>query len=113
MRVFSRAVAALLVLGACTFGRPTDIETAMLSAARQGAFPLARAVHGTYTGDVECRVDTPHAFEGADIYLCALSLTDGGRQWEWGAMQDGNLHTHLTNPDRIPTVPADGWDPPW
>jgi hypothetical protein len=91
--------------------RLTPIEAAMLTAARHGQFqPPIRGQ--SYTGGIECRVDRPHAFHGADVYLCAIDETGGWREWEWGAMLDGRLHTHATDPGAIPTITGP-WDPPW
>jgi len=82
----------------------------MLAAGRDGEFPFP-AINAEYTGAVESRVDRPNAFRGAEVYLCALNLTNGARQWEWGALVEGELHTHRTDP-RIPTITGP-WDPPW
>jgi len=83
----------------------------MLAAGRDGEFPFPSGIDTDYTGAVECRVDSPNAFRGEDVYLCALDLTNGARQWEWGALVEGELHTHRTDP-RIPTITGP-WDPPW
>jgi hypothetical protein len=89
----------------------SDIEVAMLAAARNGEFPFPEGVNEEYTGAVKCRIDHPNAFRGEDVYLCALNLTNGARQWEWGALVEGELHTHSTDA-RIPTITGP-WDPPW
>jgi hypothetical protein len=83
----------------------------MLAAGRDGEFPFPAGIEAEYTGAVECRVDRPNAFRGEDVYLCALNLTNGARQWEWGALVEGELHTHRTDA-RIPTITGP-WDPPW
>jgi hypothetical protein len=114
-RVFRSAATHLIVVllvptVSCSFGG-SDIEAAMLVAGRDGEFPFPAGIDADYTGAVECRVDRPNGFRGADVYLCALNLTNGARQWEWGALVKGELHTHRTNPE-IPTITGP-WDPPW
>jgi hypothetical protein len=103
-------VALLVSVASCSLG-DSDIEVAMLAAAREGEFPFPAGVESDYTGAVECRVDRPNAFRGTDVYLCALNLTNGARQFEWGALIEGDLHTHRTDP-RIPTITGP-FDPPW
>lgn len=83
----------------------------MMAAARQGQFQQPAAGR-SYTGDIECRVDQPGAFDGADLYLCKIWIDDGGREYVWGALLDGTLHTHATDPKQIPTITGP-WDPPW
>jgi hypothetical protein len=103
-------VALLVSLVSCSLG-DSDIEVAMLATAREGEFPFPAGVDADYTGAVECRVDRPNAFRGTDVYLCALNLTNGARQFEWGALVEGDLRTHRTDP-RIPTITGP-FDPPW
>lgn len=91
--------------------RVTGIEAAMLAAARSGQFQ--GPVDGnSYTGDIECRVDRPHAYHGADIYLCKIGETGGWSEWQWGVLVAGKLHTHATDPKVIPTITGP-WDAPW
>jgi hypothetical protein len=90
------------------------VDASMLAVAQAGKLPrLPPDV--SYDNTIECRVDQPDAFDGGPIYLCALGLRSsvpGGHQWVWGALIDGTLHTHRTDPDVIPTITGP-WDPPW
>jgi hypothetical protein len=102
---------AIVALIAWAIRRPTPIEAAMMAAARNGQFQPP-VTGQAYTGAIDCRVDRADAFHGADIYLCAIDETGGWREWEWGAMLNGRLHTHRTDPKDIPTITGP-WDPPW
>ncbi|MGZ4132899.1 MAG: hypothetical protein ACXVWF_07615 [Actinomycetota bacterium] len=85
-----------------------SIEAAMLGAIRLGnVFPLP---HSGYTGGVTCRLERPGGFHGADLYLCAFDLMNGSHQFEWGAVLNGYLHTHRSDPGHIPSAPR---NPPW
>lgn len=88
------------------------VGAAMVSAARAGTFGPP-APDSSFNGAVDCRVDKPNAFHGADIYLCRIGETHGWNLWEWGAVVNGDLHTHATDPGLIPREPRYGWDPPW
>jgi hypothetical protein len=58
----------------------------------------------SYDAPTDCRVDEPHGFDGAPVYLCAISIVgqgpSGGHLWEWGALIDGTLRTHTPNGPR-------------
>jgi hypothetical protein len=91
------------------------VGAGMLALAQAGRFQ--RPPDGMrYDAPTDCRIDVPHGFDGAPVYLCAISLVGkglaGGRLWEWGALVDGTLHTHRTDPAKIPTITGP-WDPPW
>ncbi len=85
----------------------------MLKEARAGGFQKPPAGEH-YEAPVECRVDQPGAFGGDDIFLCKIALSGSpqGFLYEWGAWADGQLHTHATDPKRIPTITG-SFDPPW
>lgn len=91
------------------------VGAGMLALAQAGRFqPPPEGM--SYDAPTECRVDEPHGFHGSPVYLCAMSLVGegsaGGHLWEWGALVDGTLHTHRTDPAEIPTITGP-WDPPW
>ena len=89
------------------------VASAMLATAQAGGFQTPPAGHH-YESPVECRVDRPHAFHGEDIYLCRIAISGmpDGHLYEWGAWLDGTLHTHSTDPARIPTITGP-FDPPF
>ena len=70
----------------------------------------------SYDAPTDCRVDEPHGFDVAPVYLCAISIVGqgsaGGHLWEWAAQVEGTLHTNRTDPAKIPTITGP-WDPPW
>jgi hypothetical protein len=91
------------------------VGAGMLALAQAGRFQ--RPPDGmSYDTPTECRVDEPHGFDGAPVYLCAISIVgqgpSGGHLWEWGALVGGTMHTHRTDPAKIPTITGP-WDPPW
>jgi hypothetical protein len=91
------------------------VGAAMLALAQAGRFQ--HPPDGMrYAAPVDCRVDDPHGLDGAPVYLCAISMVGqgpaGGHLWEWGALVDGALHTHRSDPAQIPTITGP-WDPPW
>lgn len=89
------------------------LQRAMLVEAQAGHFQAPP--HGySYGRPVECRVDRPHAFHGADIYLCKIAVRKLSYAflWEWGAWSGGRLHTHASDPGLIPTITGP-FDPPW
>jgi hypothetical protein len=101
--------AAVLLIGLIFLGvwwfwlphHPTPIERAMLAAARSGEFgpPVD---HNSYTGTIMCRVYKANSFHGADIYYCEIGETNDWWQWETGALLNGELHTHYSDPMLIP-----------
>jgi|SRR5215211_7969450 len=92
--------------------RPSEVESAALSAAEAGALPNAE--RNEYSGEVECRVEEEGAFRGQDIYLCKLGVKgldfDLGGRYIYAAMVGGTLHTHQTDPAEIP---GRVFDPPF
>jgi hypothetical protein len=120
LRCAGMLVVAASLVGACGTtpegSAPVSkfVAAAMLQRAQAGAFQAAPAGHH-YQGPVKCRVDRRrHAFRGEDIYLCKIAISDLklAYLWEWGAWVDGKLHTHATDPTRIPTITG-AFDPPF
>jgi len=96
-------VAALAVIVAWIWlaNRPSEIETAVLSSAEAGDFPLTMG--SSYNGQIECRVADPHGFRGRDVFVCKLGLSgiDDGGLYVYAALLNGALHTHETDPNAI------------
>jgi hypothetical protein len=96
---------------------PEAVGAAMLALARSGRFQHPETGMD-YDQPVDCRVYDPNGLRGQPIYLCAISIvtTSGqdttGNLWEWGALVDGTLHTHHTDPKEVPTITGP-WEPPW
>jgi hypothetical protein len=91
------------------------VDAAMLAPAQAGRFQHPPPGM-EYDVPTECRIDEPNGFDGHPVYLSAISIVGsapaGGYLWEWGALVDGTLHTHRTDPCEIPTITGP-WDPPW
>ena len=89
------------------------LESDVLRQARAGRFQAApKGYH--YGRPIECRIDRPKGFHGADIYLCKIAIVKlpYAFLWEWSAYYKGQVHTHRTDPKLIPTITGP-FDPPW
>ncbi len=80
------------------------ISQAILTQAQSGAFRPPPTGH-SYQGPATCRLDSKRTFRGVHLYLCTISISGSSAQLrEYGAWLNGSLHTHATDPTRIPAA---------